>query len=130
MSQLRQALDDYLAIRRQLGFKLEIDGRLLERSLSRSLNRSGRADHDAARVAWAAASRGQAAPVQSAARDGPQVRSVPRDARPGHRDPADRLLPACQQRIAPYIYSAGEIDALMSALQPASPPVRAATSGR
>jgi hypothetical protein len=31
MTPLRQALDDYLAIRRQLGFKLEVDGRLLER---------------------------------------------------------------------------------------------------
>ena len=29
MSQLRDALDDYLTIRRQLGFKLENDGRLL-----------------------------------------------------------------------------------------------------
>ena len=29
MTPLRQALDDYLAIRRQLGFKLENDGRLL-----------------------------------------------------------------------------------------------------
>ena len=27
MSQLQDALDDYLAIRRQLGFKLENDGR-------------------------------------------------------------------------------------------------------
>jgi len=29
MSQLQDALDDYLTIRRQLGFKLENDGRLL-----------------------------------------------------------------------------------------------------
>ena len=31
MTPLRQALDDFLAMRRQLGFKLEVDGRLLER---------------------------------------------------------------------------------------------------
>jgi hypothetical protein len=30
MSPLEEALGDYLRVRRQLGFKLELDGRLLE----------------------------------------------------------------------------------------------------
>jgi integrase/recombinase XerD len=43
--------------------------------------------------------------------------------------PPTDLLPVCRQRIAPYIYSPGEIEAVISAAGRLSPPVRAATIG-
>ncbi len=130
MTPLRQALDDYLAIRRQLGFKLEVDGRLLERFVA-FVDQSGesRVTTELA-LAWAKQPTG-VNPHRFTQRLG----IVRRFARylatldPDTDIPPIDLLPACQQRIAPYIYSPGEIAALISAAGVLSPPVRAATIG-
>jgi integrase/recombinase XerD len=130
MTPLRQALDDYLAIRRQLGFKLEVDGRLLERFVA-FVDQSGesRVTTELA-LAWAKQPTG-VNPHRFTQRLG----IVRRFARylatldPDTEIPPTDLLPACQQRIAPYIYSPGEIEALISAAGVLSPPVRAATIG-
>ena len=130
MTPLRQALDDYLAIRRQLGFKLEVDGRLLERFVA-FVDQSGesRVTTELA-LAWAKQPTG-VNPHRFTQRLG----IVRRFARylatldPDTEIPPSDLLPACPQRIAPYIYSPGEIAALISAAGRLSPPVRAATIG-
>jgi integrase/recombinase XerD len=130
MTPLRQALDDYLAIRRQLGFKLEVDGRLLERFVA-FVDQSGesRVTTDLA-LAWAKQPTG-VNPHRFTQRLG----IVRRFARylatldPDTEIPPTDLLPASLQRIAPYIYSPAEIEALISAAGRLSPPVRAATIG-
>jgi integrase/recombinase XerD len=130
MTPLRQALDDYLAIRRQLGFKLEVDGRLLERFVA-FVDQSGesRVTTELA-LAWAKQPTGV-----NPHRFSQRLGIVRRFARylatldPDTEIPPTDLLPACQQRIAPYIYSPGEIEALISAAGVLSPPVRAATIG-
>ena len=128
MSPLRAALEDYLQIRRSLGFKLEIDGKMLEDFIA-FLERAG--------AIWV---------TTELALDWAKL---PRDAHPYHwrkrlgvvrlfarylatidprtEIPSKDLLPATRRRLAPYIYSPAEIAALMSAARALSPPSRAAT---
>ena len=128
MTRLREALDDYLAIRRQLGFKLENDGRLLAQFVAFVEQAGQRTVTTQLAVAWAREPAG-VKPHRWRQRLGMVRRFafylatvIPETEIP----PAD-LLPARQQRLAPYIYSLGEIDALMSASDGLSPPVRAIT---
>ena len=130
MTALREALDEYLVIRRQLGFKLEVDGRLLERFVA-FVDQSGesRVTTELA-LAWAKQPAG-VKPHRFAQRLG-MVRRFARYLATIDLDteiPPSDLLPARQQRIAPYIYSPAEIEALIIAAGLLSPPVRAATIG-
>ncbi len=128
MSPLRQALHDYLQIRRSLGFKLKEDGRLLEQFIG-FLEQEG-----AARITtelalcWAKLPQ-NARPYQWRKRLG-IVRAFARylaTIDPHSEVPSKDLLPATRQRLAPYIYSPGEIAALMDAARALRPPPRAAT---
>ena len=128
MTPLREALDDYLIVRRQLGFKLENDGRLLAQFVAFVERAGQRTVTTQLAVAWAREPAG-VKPHRWRQRLGMVRRFayylatvIPETEIP----PAD-LLPARQQRIAPYIYNLGEIDALMSAAGRLSPPLRAAT---
>ena len=130
MTALRQALDDYLTIRRQLGFKLEVDGRLLERFVAFvDESGEGRVTTELA-LAWAKQPTGV-----NPHRFSQRLGIVRRFARylatldPDTEIPPGDLLPAPQHRVAPYIYSPGEIEAVISAAGRLSPPVRAATIG-
>lgn len=130
MTALRQALDDYLTIRRHLGFKLEVDGRLLDRFVAFvDESGEGRVTTELA-LAWAKQPTG-VNPHRFTQRLG----IVRRFARylatldPDTEIPSGDLLPAPQHRVAPYIYSPGEIEALITAAGRLSPPVRAATIG-
>jgi len=117
MSPLRQHLDDYLQIRRALGFKLETDGKLLV-SFVAYMDAA-----DADKVTFAQALRwatlpSSAKPVYHAKR----LRAVRGFARYLHTiDPAHELLATDLlgsggwQRPAPYIYTDEEIVALMGA---------------
>ena len=128
MSSLREALDDYLRIRRQFGFRLEQDGRLLE-SFIGFLEQAG-ALHittDLA-LAWARL------PVQAHPYRWRERLGIARGfARylaaidPDSEIPSKDLLPAHRPRVTPYIYSRAEIAALMCAAQTLTPPLRAAT---
>lgn len=128
MTSLRQALHDYLAIRRRLGFELKDDGRLLEQFVC-FLEQAG-----AARVTtelaliWARQPIG-AHPSRWRERLG-IVRGFARylaTLDPGSDVPATDLLPAHRPRVTPYLYSPAEIAALMGAARGLASPLRAAT---
>ncbi len=128
MSPLRQALADYLRIRRRLGFKLETDQRLLE-SFVEFIERAGaeRITSELA-VSWATLPK-DAHPY----RWGQRLTIVRVFARfvatldPDSEIPSVDLLPARRPRVAPYIYAPEEIDALMRAAGELTPPLRAAS---
>jgi integrase/recombinase XerD len=129
MSQLRDALHDYLRVRRQLGFELQAHGRALEGFVD-FVERAG-AQHITTELAlaWARLPR-DARPHWWRRRLG-MVRAFARYAQtidPSTEVPAEDLLPATQRRVAPYIYSEAEIAALMQAARALTPPVHAATS--
>ena len=129
MSGLRKHLEDYLALRRSLGFKLGRTGRHLE-SFAGYLEQAGAqtvtienaltwatAPADADPVYW----RSRLAAVRPFARYlAPLV--------PGTEVPPPGLLPGpTSRRVVPYLYSGAEISALMAAAAAISTPFRAAT---
>jgi integrase len=125
---LRQALDDYLRIRRQLGFKLIADQRLLE-SFVGFLERAG-----AERITTELALMWARLPVDARPHRWRQRLGIARTfARyvatldPSSEVPSTDLLPARRPRVAPYIYSPAEITALMAAAGAFTPSPRAAT---
>ena len=128
MSPLASTLEDYLRIRRQLGFKLEQEGGMLAEFVA-FLEQAG-----AQRSRPSSRSRGQAAGSRAPASTGVGgSRSVRGFARylatldPASEVPSVDLLPAQQHAVAPYIYTDAEIAALMAAAGTLSPPLRAAT---
>jgi integrase/recombinase XerD len=128
MSPLREALDDYLRLRRQLGFELKNEGRQL-RGFVDFLEQAGapRITSELA-VAWATLP-ADAHPFTWRQRLG-RVRQFARYVATIDTDtevPAGDLLPARLQRVAPYIYTEAEITALMAAARGLTPPLRAAT---
>jgi integrase/recombinase XerD len=125
MSDLRQALHDYLTIRRQLGFELKQEQKLLEGFVG-FLERAG-----AARVTtelavmWATST--QAHPHWWRKRLG-VARGFARylaTIDPESEVPSKDLLPATRPRVAPYIYSPEEIQALFDAAAKLTPRLRA-----
>jgi integrase len=128
MTDLRAAVDSYLAMRRGLGFKLVDAGSLLPDFVG-YLHNNG-AEHVSAElaVAWAIQPV-NARPVWWRQRLG-IVRGFAeylRNFDPDTEVPARDLLPARQRRVAPYLYSAADIAALMQAARCLNPPLRAAT---
>jgi integrase/recombinase XerD len=128
MTPLRQALNDYLCIRRRLGFELEEDGRLLEQCVD-FLEQAG-----AVRITTELALTWARLPVQARPHRWRQRLGIVRGfARylatidPDSEIPSKDLLPARRPRVAPYIYSPSEITALMAAARALTPPLRAAT---
>jgi len=128
MSPLREGLHDYLRIRRQLGFELKAQGRMLE-GFVEFLEQAGaeRITTELA-LAWAKLPP-QAHPHRWRQRLG-IVRGFARylaTIDPASEVPARDLLPATQRRLAPYIYSEAEIAALMDAARGLTPPLQAAS---
>lgn len=127
MTTLREALADYLAIRRRLGFEMPQDGRLLE-GFVEFLERAG-----AERITTELALMWARTPVHAHPHRWRQRLSVVRGfARhlatidPASEVPSKDLLPGHRPRIAPYIYTDAEITALMAAAGKLRPPLRAA----
>jgi integrase/recombinase XerD len=123
---LRDALTDYLQLRRRLGFEMPQDGRLLEGFVT-FLERAGaqRITTDLA-LDWARLP-GQAHPSYWRQRLS-VVRGFARHLAtldPASEIPSPDLLPAHRPRIAPYIYTGDEIAALMTAAGRLTPPLRA-----
>ena len=130
MTKLGQALDDYLRLRRQLGYALERDQVLLEQFVA-FLERAG-AQRITTELAlqWARIPINQH-PINWRRRLG-KVRQFARylaTVDPLSEIPSKDLLPARQPRTAPYIYSRQEIEALMAAARSLRGPLVAATSG-
>lgn len=128
MTSLRQALQDYLRIRRQLGFKLKADGQLLEHFVG-FLEQAG-----AERITVELALMWARQPVQAHPHRWRQRLGIVRGfARylatidPDSEVPSVDLLAGHRPRVAPYIYSPAEIRALMAAARALTPPLRAAT---
>jgi integrase/recombinase XerD len=125
---LQQALEDYLTIRRRLGYQLHSSGRLLA-GFVRFVEQAGaRTITTELAVAWARQPQG-VAPIRWSQRLG-MVRgfaSYLATIDPDTEIPPADVLSARQQRVAPRIYSPEEIQALMHAAGELWPPVRAAT---
>lgn len=129
MSDLRQSLSDYLAMRREMGFKLSYDGYLLSQFVSFCQTSQAEFVTIELAVAWATL------PEQCSATWSyfrlKAVRGFARylhafDSRTGV--PPTDLLPNGPQRATPYIYSSDEIKALMAAARAMHSPLRAATT--
>jgi integrase len=128
MTDLRQALKDYVLIRRQLGYKLTADQRLLEQFVT-FLEQA-----DAVRITTELALMWARLPVDARPHRWRQRLGIVRGfARylatidPDSEVPSKDLLPARRPRVAPYIYSPAEITALMGAAGALTPPLRAAS---
>jgi integrase/recombinase XerD len=130
MSALRVRAEEYLAMRRALGFKLTIQGRHLMSFVRFCEDRS--ADHVTADLAveWATrTSRGSGNEVYQARRLD-VVRIFARHLQaldPATEVPPDDVLSRRYLRIQPYLYSPAEIAALMNAAGALRPALRAAT---
>lgn len=126
MTALRNALTDYLQLRRGLGFEMPQDGCLLDGFVT-FLERAGaqRITTDLA-LDWARLP-GQAHPSYWRQRLS-VVRGFARHLAtldPASEIPSPDLLPAHRPRITPYIYTGEEIAALMAAAGRLTPPLRA-----
>jgi integrase/recombinase XerD len=130
VSALRARAEEYLAMRRTLGFRLTTQGRHLMSFVRFCEERS--ADHVAADLAieWATrTSRGSGSEVYQARRLD-VVRIFARHLQaldPATEVPHGDLLSRRQGRVPPYLYSPEEIAALMSAAGDLTPAMRAAT---
>jgi integrase len=127
MTTLREALGDYLRIRRRLGFEMPQDGRMLE-GFVEFLERAG-----AHRITTELALMWARTPADAHPHYWRQRLGVARGfARhlatidPASEVPSKDLLPATRPRIAPYIYTDAEIAAVMAAARELRPPLRAA----
>jgi len=116
MNKLQIELDEYLAIRRALGFKLRLSGRLLQRFVDFASREGAEYITTELAVTWAMQP-ATAQPAQWANRLGMLRRFAqycsandPRNAVP----PAD-LLPHRYHRPAPYLYRDEEITQLLAA---------------
>ncbi len=127
MTDLRSAANDYLALRRQLGFALETFGRRLENYVEFS-ERAG-AEHVTSELALQWATSIPAQPYTWRRRLG-VVRAFAKylsTIDPQTEIPSEDLLRASLPRVAPYLYSQNEITALMDAARELTPRLRAAT---
>ena len=93
MSPLREALAEYLAVRRALGYKLERTEKLLSPVPGLSRRQGQRPDHRRARARVGDAPRRRAALARDAAGGGPRVRALPARSRSRVEVPAAELLP-------------------------------------
>jgi len=127
MSALRDVAEDYLRMRRALGYKLEIQGLLLNRFVSylEDINAETVTIENA--VAWATLP-AAADPSYWAGRLS-VVRQFARHLQtldPACEVPPARLLPYRSRRAIPYLYEPEEIIALMDAAGQLEPPLLAA----
>ena len=128
MSELRASLDEYLRLRRSLGYKLERSGRVLADFVD-FLDGTG-ATHISveAAVAWAI----QAPGAQSSWRAGRlgMARCFARYLQaidPRHEVPPTGLIPRRQGRPTPYLFSEADIAAVMAAARRLRAPLRRST---
>jgi integrase/recombinase XerD len=125
---LSRALDDYLATRRALGFKLRRDGLLLPDFVAFLTKNGYRHVTAAAAVTWASQPT-DADPAWWTARL-ILVRGFAKylqtlDSR--HQVPPLELLPHRRMRSIPYVYESSEISALLTATEVLTGPLRVAT---
>ena len=128
MTDLRAAVDDYLAIRRTLGYSLKRDGHLLPDFVAYMAATGAQCVTTALALAWAVQP-SSAHPHWWRQRLG-IVRGFTRYLNtidPLNEVSPKDLLPAHRSRITPYLYSDEEIAGLLAAARALSPAFRAAT---
>ncbi len=128
MSALDQAVDDYLALRRGLGFKLEMHGRVLPQFAEFLEQR------DATLITTALALEFATQPTSGSVVWWHQRLAIVagfarylQGSDPRHEVPSSDLLPAKFRRAIPYLYSEEQITALMAAAREIVSPLKAAT---
>lgn len=130
MSALREAAGQYLTMRRALGFKLITQGRHLMSFVGYCEARGAGHVTTELALSWATqTARGSGDEVYQSRRL-MVVRIFARHLKaldPATEVPPEDLLPHHYRRIAPYLYSPGEVAALMTAAGRLGPPLRAAT---
>lgn len=128
MSALRRAAGDYLAMRRSLGYKLERQGPILMDFISYLEDAGASTVTVEAALAWAVRPAGSARAWQqhrlSTARG---FAAYLKTVDPACQVPPKRLLTGHSDRVAPYLYSPGEITALVQAAGSLGRPLQAAT---
>lgn len=127
MTDLRQALDDYLAIRRALGFKLQRVGQMLPGFVTYMEQAGAATITTELALAWAKQPAGGAAWWRIRLR---AVRGFARhvqNADPCTEVPPGDLLPAPPTRATPYLYSESDVGRLMTAARALASPLRAVT---
>ena len=125
---LHRALEDYLRVRRSLGFQLERDGKLLPDFLRYLDERGLSYVTTTAALAWATQPR-DAQPAWWSARL-LMVRGFAKylqTIEPRTEVPPPELLPHRRARSKPYVYSAEDVTALLSATDTLGSPFRMAT---
>lgn len=128
MSDLDRHVQEYLTVRRALGFKLVSEGQLLAEFVSFAEATGQRTVTTKAALVWARLPRTDSHNYLSR-----RLRVVRGFARylqtldPACEVPPSELLPASKYRPAPYLYREEEILALMAAASGLRPPLRAAT---
>ena len=128
MSDLASRADEYLAIRRALGYKLKGYDTVLGDFTGWLDSRGTSVVTAELAMAWA-----QSRPTSSPGRQRQRLTIVRCFAEylsaidPRTEVPATDLLPVRQHRTAPYLYSSTEITALMAAARSLTPPLKAAT---
>lgn len=128
MNALDRHLQDYLALRRALGFKLVGEGQLLAQFVTFAAAAGQRTITTETALEWARLPRGGSPNYLSR-----RLRAVRSFARylqaldPDCEVPPIELLPASKHRPAPYLYRDQEVVALMAAARGLRPPLRAAT---
>jgi integrase/recombinase XerD len=128
VSALRRAARDYLAMRRSLGYKLERQGPILMDFISYLEDAGVSTVTVDAALAWAVRPAGAARAWQqhrlSTARG---FAAYLKTIDPACQVPPKRLLAGHSDRVAPYLYSPGEIAALVQAAGSLGRPLQAAT---
>jgi integrase/recombinase XerD len=127
MSELRQAVSDYLAMRRALGFSLVREGRWLT-DFAGHLEQAGSARITTElAVTWATRTRADVDPAWWNHRLA-VVRAFARHLStldPATEIPPAELMPCRYRRVAPYLFTPGQIDALIAAAAALTHPLRA-----
>ena len=127
MSGLREALDDYLTVRRTLGFKLKNASYLLPKLVAYVEQAGATTITSELALTWARQ------PAENPIQWSERLKAVRAFARhlqsldPRTEIPPAYVLPARRCRTAPYLYSASDIAKLMHAAHLLEPPIRAAT---
>lgn len=129
MSTLGTLLQEYLTIRRAMGFKLERDAKILEQFIDYLDARGQQTITTEHALAWArspqsADSRWHAARLSMVRGFAVHVHAIDH----AHQvPPRDLVLAHKSHRVVPFLYTDAEITALVQAAGRASPPLRAAT---
>jgi integrase/recombinase XerD len=128
MSGIRPAVEDYLTLRRRLGFTLDKAGRLLA-DFAGYLEQAGAA-HITTELALAWATSPQGTHPQWWRQRMGIVRGFARYYQaidPATEVPPAQILPARRPRVSPYLYSGADLAALLAGARALAPPWRAAT---